>query len=51
MIKDKKLEDTLLAKMYDLEKKIDFIAPTDLRKQLNEMLVNMRAELVNYKQE
>ena len=49
-MKDKELERKLLNMMLKLERKIDCIAPTELRHLLSAQLVSMRIDLKEYKQ-
>ena len=49
-IHDIELEKALLHMMLELEKKIDYVAPTSLRQDLSEQLVRMRMKLINFDQ-
>lgn len=50
-IKDVELEKEVLRMMLELEKKIDYIAPTSLRHRLSDKLVDMRMTLLKFDQE
>lgn len=51
MINDQLLEEKLLKLIYKLELKVDWVAPTPLRRKLNKHIVAMRAALRDFDQD
>lgn len=51
MMSDKLLEEKLLKMLEKLERKVDWIGPTPLRRQLNEHVIKMRIAIRDFDQE